>query len=245
MSKQKKQQQFPFKDKWRWRVNLYTWGPQAVASEFQTELVFNVPLRDKHVKDFKQKRHAFKKKKRRKWLLFDDPCSNDQVSGLLFGFKYAPGDFVPLWNKQERARQIKTKAKSQTQGREFQPCIRVHRFHSCGKERHCKDEEGKTIQREQEKEQQPFAGSTLPLMFSYKLKILFQIITFQTLKVIWQLTLNIEFSSHSIHNLECDRGTWESRLPRGPQCVSLMPLCEGGLYLEVSPSTSSSRLQTG
>lgn len=55
-------------------------------------------------------------------------------------------------------------------------------------------------------------------------KNLFQIITFQTLKVIWQLTLNIEFSSHSIHNLECDRGTRESRLPRGPQCVSLMPL---------------------
>lgn len=43
-------------------------------------------------------------------------------------------------------RQIKTNAKSQTQGQEFQPCIRIHYIHSCGKERHCKerqDKEGK------------------------------------------------------------------------------------------------------
>lgn len=51
------------------------------------------------------------KRKRRKWLIFAEPCSNYQVTGLLFGFKNAPGDFVPLWNKQETARQIKTNAK--------------------------------------------------------------------------------------------------------------------------------------
>lgn len=44
--------------------------------------------------------------------------------------------------------------------------------------------------RQREQVQGPFAGSSLPLMFPYKLK--FQIITFQTHKVIWQLTLNIE-----------------------------------------------------
>lgn len=86
---------------------------------------------------------------------------------------------------------MQTNAKSQKQGSEFQPCIRVHRFHSCDKERHYKDGEGKTRQRELEKGQQPLAVSTLPLMFPYKLKILFQIITFQTRKVIWQLALNM------------------------------------------------------
>lgn len=90
------------------------------------------------------------------------------------------------FGESKHERQIKTNAKSQTQGRKFQPCIRVHRFHSCCKERHCKDEEGKTRQREQEKEQQPFKGSIFT--FPYKLKILFQIITIQTRKVIWQHT---------------------------------------------------------
>lgn len=36
-----------------------------MESEFQTKSVFNVPLRDDHVKDFKQKQHAVKKKTER------------------------------------------------------------------------------------------------------------------------------------------------------------------------------------
>lgn len=55
-------------------------------------------------------------------------------------------------------RPIKTNAKSQTQGREFQPRIRVHSFHSCGKERHCKERQDK-----EKEQQQTFAGNTFTL----------------------------------------------------------------------------------
>lgn len=55
---------------------------------------------------------------------------------------------------------------------------RFCQYHSCVKERHCKNEEGKTGQRDRERWVIP-----LPLTFPYKLKILCQ--------VLWQLALNM------------------------------------------------------
>jgi len=70
------------------------------------QLVFNVSQRDKHVKDFKQKRQSLERERERNGSFLMILARITKFQDCRLVLNTLPEIFVPLWNKQERARQM-------------------------------------------------------------------------------------------------------------------------------------------